>query len=109
MVGIGASSGPLSDILGGLVAAIMNVAFFTSGALLFFGIGLGRRDMESAGLVLLIVSLVARNLALLLTFGLSWIFLHSYFNATAFALACLNEWLRLTKKRVLVEITPDGR
>lgn len=109
MAGVGVSSAPLSAILGGWVAAIMNVAFIASGALVFFGIGTGCKWMESSGFVLMMTSLVVRNLALILMFGLSSVFVHSYFNATALSLACLNEYMRLAKQRVIVEITPDGR
>lgn len=109
IMGIGLSSGPLTSILGGWLATVIEVAFAISGAMMFFGIGFGRRDLEAGGLVMVITSLLLRNLTLLMTFGLTWVFVSSYFHGTAFAIACFFRLRKLAKVRMLVEITADGQ
>ena len=109
LLGVGLSAGPLTSILGGWLATVLDVAFALSGVMMFFGVGFGRRDVEAGGLVLVITSLLIRNVTLLMVFGMTWVFLSSYFHGTAFAIACFFRLRKLAKVRMLFEITADGQ
>lgn len=108
LFGVGVGSGALTSILGGWLALILDTGFTASGFMMFFGIGFGRRDVEAAGLVTVMTSLVARHLAIFLVFGLTPVFFNTYFYASAFALACALRLRMLVRMKVLVELTADA-
>jgi hypothetical protein len=94
-----------SKMLGVVLANVFNSAYIASGAAMFMGVGLNRRNLEAFGVIMLAMSLVVRSVVVHHNVGFSPDVLNNYAFAAAFIVACAVRLWSLAKKQTLIETT----
>lgn len=80
---------PLSKVLGPALSKVLYAIYFMSGFAMYFGIGLGRGDLESFGLILLVTCLTIIVIVSGWLFGLHPATINGYIFNSAFIFCCI--------------------
>jgi hypothetical protein len=67
----GVANSIFSDSLGSGLVLIFNLIYIIAGMAMISGVALGRKDIESAGLILVITSILVRIIAIAVSMGIS--------------------------------------
>jgi PAS domain S-box-containing protein len=94
--------------IGTFTAFIFHIIYLLAGAAAFFGIGLDRRNVEAAGWISVISSILARQLVIAITVGLNPMVFNGYIYATAIIIACLVRLHRLLVQPTIPTVLFDA-
>lgn len=104
---VGVTTDILAGLLPGWVVIIFNLGYICAGVAMFFGIGLGRRELEGFGLLTVMGSILIRQIATIYLLGLSSVIFNSIvLNALAIA-ACIVRLGAVTQGHIIIRIEPE--
>src|SRR5687768_3914871 len=76
------------DTLGERISSMFDIGYALAGLLMFIGIGLGRRDVQAAGLITVITSITIRCVLIGWLIGFNSLVFNTYVFNIAFIIAC---------------------
>jgi hypothetical protein len=104
LLGIGLLPSIYRSTLGPTLSIVFDVSFIVAGLVWFFGIGLGRGDLQTFGLVTIIASLFVRTLTVGFKQGLNPVVFNSYVTNAVFITACITRLMSLKHNKSIVQI-----
>ena len=102
------SNDALTALMPNLLVIVLNVTYMLSGAGMLLGLGLGRRDLEGGGIVILIGALLIRLTAVIAVAGLSLPTVALTMFYVGFSAACISRLLDLMRNDMVVKIRNNG-
>lgn len=96
-----------TQVLGVSIANGFNATYLASGVAIFLGIGMGLRNLEAFGVIILIMSLLIRTIVVHHHAGFSPDVVNSYVFSLFYSIAGAVRLWSLIKRQVLVETTVE--
>jgi hypothetical protein len=103
---LGTASDRFETVLGQSLALVFNVWYALAGLLMFFAIGLRRRDLQKFALISIITSLLIRIVAISWLSGWDSQIFNLYIINSAFIVACLTRIYMLSKYDFVLKLLP---
>ncbi|HWI47609.1 MAG TPA: hypothetical protein VNU45_05200 [Rummeliibacillus sp.] len=100
----GLQNNVLDKLLQSWQVVFFNISYLVAGLCLVAGLGIPRRDIEGAGLVLIIMSVVVRSFAELALLGINGLIVTSLLFNFMVIIACTIRILQLLKKEIIIKI-----
>lgn len=107
IIGFGLIPNILRTVIGYNLSMIFDIGFLVAGIAMFFGSGLGRRDLESVGLITVATSLLIRSVIVGYLMGFSPIIFNSYISNFIFICCCLARLSFIMKNKAILQVNLD--
>lgn len=103
LLSFGVTATPLSKVLGPILSKALYAIYFVAGSTVYFGVGLGRGNMEGLGLILLITCLTIVIVAMGWLLGFHTTTINGYVLNSAFIFSCMIRLCSLLKAQKVID------
>lgn len=104
LLGYSAGSYAFRQTFGFKISLFFNITYLVGGIGLFFGLGFARRNLEAAGLIMIVMSLIVRLIIFHYLDVATMVLINNYAFSIAFIISSIVRAASLINRKVIVEV-----